>query len=103
MANSSEEIIEKRASSPVATSALVISALALVGAIVLQVMEIGELRAVGDGVRDSDRNTDSVAATVYRRDSAALETRARAILDANKAAFGEGGAGAGDAGDDAGN
>ncbi|MCZ6795666.1 MAG: hypothetical protein O7J95_18835 [Planctomycetota bacterium] len=42
---SNEEIIEKRDSSPVATSCLVIAVLALIGAVVFHLYEIGELTA----------------------------------------------------------
>jgi len=43
--NSSEEIIEKKASSPIATSCLIIACLALFGAILFQLVEIGQYRS----------------------------------------------------------
>ena len=49
MAN--DEIIEKRASSPVATSCLVVAAAALVGSIGIQLVEVRQLRADGDIAR----------------------------------------------------
>lgn len=44
MANNNEEIIERKEGSPLATSLLVIAALAIVGAITLQLMEVAQTR-----------------------------------------------------------
>lgn len=48
--NSTEEIIEKRASAPVATSCLIIACVAILGAIAFQVAEIAEYRSGRDGI-----------------------------------------------------
>ncbi len=53
--NASEEIIEKKAGSPVATSCLIIAMIALLGAIVFQVMELAEYRR---GVLAYDKDPD---------------------------------------------
>jgi len=43
--NTTEEIIEKRDTSPLATSCLAVALLAIIGAITFQVMELAEIRA----------------------------------------------------------
>jgi hypothetical protein len=45
--HSTEEIIEKKASSPIATSCLVIAAVALLGGMVFQILETGQYRRPG--------------------------------------------------------
>ena len=50
--NASEEIIEKKSGSPVATSCLIIAVAALLAAIILQLVEMGEYRK-GDLVKNS--------------------------------------------------
>jgi hypothetical protein len=60
-----EEIIEKRASSPIATSCLVISALALVGGIAFQIAEVSEVRA---GLPRAAREQENPASYIWRQD-----------------------------------
>jgi hypothetical protein len=94
---SNDDIIEKKASAPVATSCLVIACVALIGAIVFQLLEIGEYRSsvtipatVKKGVaqdqyakKDIDRLNEAVT-TAITASSSAGEGDAGAKLDAGQ-------------------
>lgn len=79
MANE-DEIIEKRASSPVATASLIISALALLGAIFLQLLEIGETR---NGLTRAQRSSNNPAERIYTADLRGFKERATGIIETN--------------------
>src|SRR5262245_9793019 len=85
---SNEEIIEKKPSAPVATACLIISAVALIGAITLQLMELGEYRT-GIAASDKDPAATRVNAALKKlKDevSTVLEKTAGAGADAGAAA-----------------
>ncbi len=67
-------ILERRTTSPMATACLLISFVALLGAVTFNLIEIGEMRATGDGKRDATKQRSA--------DFTALDTKIKAILDA---------------------
>ena len=67
-------ILERRTTSPMATACLLISFVALLGAVTFNLIEIGEMRATGDGKRDATEQRSA--------DFTALDTKIKAILDA---------------------
>ena len=69
MAN--DEIIEKSASSPIATSCLVVAAASLVCAIGIQLVEVGQLRADGEITPQT------------RSEISRLESAAQKVIDEN--------------------
>jgi len=81
MANttSDEEIIEKRPSNPVATSCLILAALAMLGAIIYQVAEISEVRATNP----VDRESPDQYRRLYEKNKKEFEAGAKKVVDEN--------------------
>ena len=73
--NVAEEIIEKKPGSPIATVCVILSIVAVLGAIAFQIAEIGEYRkgTLGTGQR-------TPGASKAQKDADALHTRAEEIL-----------------------
>jgi hypothetical protein len=107
---SNEEIIEKKPSAPVATACLIIAAIALLGAILLQLIELGEYRtgiAAGDKspavtkVKASLKKMGDEVAGILERTAGAAAGEGEAAPAEPKAGGAEAAEPATDAGDDA--
>ncbi|HVR76608.1 MAG TPA: hypothetical protein VMT52_19925 [Planctomycetota bacterium] len=72
-----EEIIEKKASSPIATSCLVIAVVALMGGMIFQLLEIGQYRR--PGIETLNRPTPGVEK--MKADIEVLKRKVKAIVD----------------------
>ena len=77
--NTSEDIIEKRDSSPLATSCLVLATLAILGAITLQLLELRQVRA---GMTQAEQNQHKVLTPAS--DLKKLERRVESIITDGK-------------------
>lgn len=90
-------ILERRTTSPMATACLLISFVALLGAVTFNLIEIGEIRATSDGKRDATKQRSSDFEDLDTKIKALLEAHAVARKDVEEAA----GLGDGDDDDDA--
>ncbi|HBO50632.1 MAG TPA: hypothetical protein DD471_01510 [Planctomycetes bacterium] len=79
MAKNSEEIIERKEGSPVATSCLIIACVAILGAVSLQIAEITQVRAEWDL---EEKNLNRV--THVQDDLDAITSKIDGILDKSK-------------------
>ena len=84
MAKNSEEIIERKEGSPVATSCLIIACVAILGAVSLQIAEITQVRAEWD---IEEKNLNRV--THVQDDLEAITGKIDGILDKSKVGDGE--------------
>ncbi len=75
-----EEIIEKRASHPIATAALIIAAVSMIGALVFQVAEISSVRA---GMTTTDRQKQEPWNELYKQNKNALKTGIDKVIAEN--------------------
>lgn len=80
---STEEIIEKKASSPIATSCLVISCIAIVGAIFFQIWEIADYRSGLGPVSTAVKK--GVGQDLAGKDIRSINDRVGAILESSAA------------------
>ena len=78
--NSAEEVIEKKETSPVAMAALVISMIAILGAIALQLMEIAEYRTNLSGQLAAAENP---AENQLKADRKAFEDAVKKVINDN--------------------
>lgn len=88
--HSTEEIIEKKASSPIATSCLVIAVVALIGGMIFQILEIGQYRRPGI----ETLNKPNPGVEKAKADIDALKRKVKAIVDQPVGEPGEDGAAA---------
>jgi hypothetical protein len=84
-ANDKEEIIEKKASAPVATSCLIIACVALIGAVALQVTEIAGYRSGSVVMADKDPGQAMARASLKK-----IQGQVKEILGASPESGGEG-------------
>ena len=84
MAKNSEEIIERKEGSPVATSCLIIACVAILGAVSLQIAEITQVRAEWS-LEEKNLNKD----THVQDDLDAITGKIEGILDKSKVGDGE--------------
>lgn len=94
--NSNEEIIEKRATAPIATSCLVIACVALMGAIIFQIVEIAAYRT---GVAEPARINQGIAQDKAAKYMSQLKKDVEAVEALTPSGSGGLGAGAGLEGD----
>jgi len=81
--SAAEEIIEKKTGSPIATSCLILSVVAILGAIVLQLAELGEYRR---GQLDQGRTPGKALA---KKDLDKLRSEVKAIVEKKAAGVDE--------------
>jgi hypothetical protein len=78
--SSTEEVIEKRDASPVAAACLILAAVALLGALALQIAEIAEYR---EGFLPAQAEAENPAGDLLRRDLRAFEQSVDSVLTTN--------------------
>src|SRR5688572_11815210 len=86
--HTTEEIIEKKASSPIATSCLVIAVVALLGGMIFQILEIGQYRR--PGIETLNRPNPGIEKA--KADLEILKRKVKAIVDQPVGEPGEAGA-----------